>query len=426
MKYLLLFLLIFTQPVYALNINESIKSTIINNIKVKNAYEKLNESKEIIENSYGKKLPSITTSISGTYSKSETETSNVTTTPESFTDKYKITLTQNIYDGGVNNLEIDRSNLLYEIEIIRFKNTIQNLILRAIEGYLTVTNYSKSLDANKKNYDSVQKFLEETKTKYDIGSATLFDLQNAESAFALAETNLFVAEENYNISKKTFKRIVSLEANNLEEIANLDEKIKLKQVIDTVQKQNLDLLILGLEISNNEILLSKEKNSKLPSLDLSASAEYSDTGRIDPGSKKTDGSISLTLTIPIFQQNIDNSNIRKYHSKILQSEYNFEDYKSDLEIQALNLFKDYEISRSNIQTNLKRIKSIETSLDIIKSEYALGTKSITDIIDAESELLSVNVNYHNSKKDFILNYFQIKALQGTLVEMFENYLPEFN
>ena len=426
MKYLLLFLLIFTQPVYALNINESIKSTIINNIKVKNAYEKLNESKEIIENSYGKKLPSITTSISGTYSKSETETSNVTTTPESFTDKYKITLTQNIYDGGVNNLEIDRSNLLYEIEIIRFKNTIQNLILRAIEGYLTVTNFSKSLDANKKNYDSVQKFLEETKTKYDIGSATLFDLQNAESAFALAETNLFVAEENYNISKKTFKRIVSLEANNLEEIANLDEKIKLKQVIDTVQKQNLDLLILGLEISNNEILLSKEKNSKLPSLDLSASAEYSDTGRIDPGSKKTDGTISLTLTIPIFQQNIDNSNIRKYHSKILQSEYNFEDYKSDLEIQALNLFKDYEISRSNIQTNLKRIKSIETSLDIIKSEYALGTKSITDIIDAESELLSVNVNYHNSKKDFILNYFQIKALQGTLVEMFENYLPEFN
>ncbi|MBS57073.1 MAG: hypothetical protein CMP16_04285, partial [Rickettsiales bacterium] len=101
-------------------------------------------------------------------------------------------------------------------------------------------------------------------------------------------------------------------------------------------------------------------------------------------------------------------------------------YKSDLEIQALNLFKDYEISRSNIQTNLKRIKSIETSLDIIKSEYALGTKSITDIIDAESELLSVNVNYHNSKKDFILNYFQIKALQGTLIEMFENYLPEFN
>ena len=426
MKYLLLFLLIFTQPVYALNINESIKSTIINNIKVKNAYEKLNESKEIIENSYGKKLPSITTSISGTYSKSETETSNVTTTPESFTDKYKITLTQNIYDGGVNNLEIDRSNLLYEIEIIRFKNTIQNLILRAIEGYLTVTNFSKSLAANKKNYDSVQKFLEETKTKYDIGSATLFDLQNAESAFALAETNLFVAEENYNISKKTFKRIVSLEAHNLEEIANIDEKIKLKQVIDTVQKQNLDLLILGLEISNNEILLSKEKNSKLPSLDLSASAEYSDTGRIDPGSKKTDGSISLTLTIPIFQQNIDNSNIRKYHSKILQSEYNFEDYKSDLEIQALNLFKDYEISRSNIQTNLKRIKSIETSLDIIKSEYALGTKSITDIIDAESELLSVNVNYHNSKKDFILNYFQIKALQGTLIEMFENYLPEFN
>ena len=56
----------------------------------------------------------------------------------------------------------------------------------------------------------------------------------------------------------------------------------------------------------------------------------------------------------------------------------------------------------------------------------IGTKSITDLIEIESELLSVNVNYFDARKDSILNYFQIKALEGSLIDLFENYLPDSN
>ena len=42
--------------------------------------------------------------------------------------------------------------------------------LDAIEGYLTVINYEKSLEATKKNYDAVLKATEEIKTKFDLGS----------------------------------------------------------------------------------------------------------------------------------------------------------------------------------------------------------------------------------------------------------------
>ena len=84
------------------------------------------------------------------------------------------------------------------------------------------------------------------------------------------------------------------------------------------------------------------------------------------------------------------------------------------------------ISKSSIKTNLKRIDTIETSIEIIKEEYDIGTKSITDLIDAESDLLDVNVTYLNAKKDYILNYFKIKALEGNLLELFKNYIPKIN
>ena len=425
-KILIIIIILFSKISFAIDVDDAIKSTIENNPKVKIAFEKLEESKELIENAYNQKLPTITSTISGTYSNSDSSTATASTTPESFTDKYKLSLTQNLYDAGEKNLEIERSKILFDKEIINFKISIQDLILSAINGYLTVINYEKSLEASNKNFDSVTRFLDETKTKFDLGSATLYDLQNAESAFAIAETNLFIAQQNYDVSKITFNRIVGLEAVNLEDVIDLNKNINLELFIKNVENNNYSLALLDNDILNTNLLLAIEKLNNKPSLDLSTSVEYSDSGRIDSGTEKTNGTIGLTLTIPVFQKNNDKSDIRKYQSKLLQSELTFEDTKQDLTIQASNLYKNYLISKSNISSNNKQLKSIQTSLDSIKEEYKIGTKTITDLIDAESELLDVNVNYHSSRKDMILNYFNILALEGSLLENFENYLSDYN
>ena len=425
-KVFIIIVILFSKVSFAIDVDDAIKSTIENNPKVKIAFEKLEESKELIENAYNQKLPTITSTISGTYSNSDSSTATASTTPESFTDKYKLSLTQNLYDAGEKNLEIERSKILFDKEIINFKISIQDLILSAINGYLTVINYEKSLEASNKNFDSVTRFLDETKTKFDLGSATLYDLQNAESAFAIAETNLFIAQQNYDVSKITFNRIVGLEAVNLEDVIDLNKNINLELFIKNVENNNYSLALLDNDILNTNLLLAIEKLNNKPSLDLSTSVEYSDSGRIDSGTEKTNGTIGLTLTIPVFQKNNDKSDIRKYQSKLLQSELTFEDTKQDLTIQASNLYKNYLISKSNISSNNKQLKSIQTSLDSIKEEYKIGTKTITDLIDAESELLDVNVNYHSSRKDMILNYFNILALEGSLLENFENYLPDYN
>ena len=425
-KYILFIFFFVSKVSLGINIDDAIKSTIENNPKVKIAFEKLQESKELIQNSYNKKLPTITSTISGTYSKSESTTSTATTTPETFTDKYKLSLTQNLYDAGEKDLEIERSKILFDNEVLNFKISIQNLILSAIEGYLTVINYQKSLEANQKNFDSVERFLDETKTKFDLGSATLYDLQNAESAFAIAKTNLFIAQQNYDVSKITFNKIVGLDPINLEDVVDINENIDLKEFLDNVENNNYNLTLLSNDIKNKEILLAKEKLNNKPTLDFTASTEYSDSGRIDSGTEKTNGTIGLTLTVPIFQQNNDKSDIRKYHSQLLQSELTFEDSKQDLRIQASNLYKDYLISKSNIASNSKQLLSIETSIQSIKEEYNIGTKTITDLIDVESDLLAVNVNYYSSRKDLILNFFNIRALEGSLLGIFENYLSDYN
>jgi len=422
----ILFFIFLSSNLNALNIDEAIKSTILNNPKVKIAIEKLTESKELMSYAYGSKKPSLTSTISGTYANADKKTSTASTTPETLTDKYQLTLSQNLYDAGYNELEIARSKILFNDEVIQFKITLQSLILEAIEGYLTVINYEKSLEANQKNYDSVSKAFEETKTRFDLGSATLYDLQNAEASFAIASSNLFAAEQNVQISNKSFKRVVGLQAINLEDVLNINNLVNLSNTIETAMDQNLNLLLAINDIENKKILLLKEKKSKKPNLDISGTAEYSDSGRVDSGTELTQGSVALTLTIPLYQKDQDNSNIRKYHSQILQSEIYLEDFRADILILIYNTYKDLQISESNMSSNQIVIQSIETSLNSLNEEYNIGTKTITDLVNEEEKLLNANVNYLNSKKDFLTNYFKLKSLDGSLIKMFEHYIPVTN
>ena len=142
---------------------------------------------------------------------------------------------------------------------IGFKIIIQDLILDAITGYLTVINYEKSLEATKKNFDFVSKALEEIKTKFELGSSTLYEFQTAQSSYAIASSNLFAAEQNVDISKKTFKRIVGLNPIDLEDVVDIDSSVNLITIIDTAIVGNLNLQIMLNSKSNDKIINTGEK-----------------------------------------------------------------------------------------------------------------------------------------------------------------------
>ena len=423
---LFVFLYFFSTSLYSLTIKETIKSTIENNPKIKIGLEKINESKEIVVNASGELLPDISSTISGTYESSTKESSTSKTQDDTFSDKYKLTISQNLYDAGYDQLEIERSEILLDNEIINFKILVENLILDAISGYLTVLNYETSLENTNKNFESMTKILEEINTMYNADAATLYDLKSAESSFAMAETNLFLAQQNLSIGKKSFKRIVGLEAIDLETIININSNLNLNEIEENALNNNLSLQLLKNDIKNKEILLLKEKKTKKPNLDLTGTAEYSETDRIDGGTETLKSNVALTLTIPIFQQGIDDSNIRKYYSQILQAELNLQDAEEDLLIVISSAFKDFKISESKMNANKFSIEASEIALKSLKQEYLIGTKTISDYLIEEERFLNLKVDYSNEKKEFFDSYFKIKSLEGNLLKVFDEFLPELN
>ena len=426
MRYLIfLFTIIYTFNSFSLNIEDSVKSTIENNINIKIALEEINESKELIETALSNYKPDLSITLSEKQISTETTTSTSSSTTNKLQDSYSFTVKQNLYRGGRNQLELEKSKILFNKQLETFYSTINDLILRAIDGYLTVQLYNKSLIAIEKNFEVVEQIYLDTLNSKELGVSTLVDLKKAESSYEKAKSNLILAKSNLEVGNKTFKNIVGLDAFDLKSIIKVNKNISSNEVLNNALKNNHNLKILNLDYEASKLDLEINKRNKYPTFDLTGNATYNDNVS-SKGTETTSGSLEVTLSIPIFQKGIENSNIRKFKSKNIQADYKTVDQKELIELNSIILVNNYNVFKSQIESTLSSIEANEVTLDLIEKEYELGLRVFSDVLDQEQKLLDASLENFNRNKDFLITYFEILSLEGKLIDEFKEYLPQIN
>lgn len=412
-------------PLYALTIEDTIKNTVKNNLTVKIGLEEISEARESINSALGEYKPDINISLTEKFSSTETTTSSSSTTEDKTSDTYSLIVNQNIYDGGKKSLELERSKIILDKQVQNFYISLNNLILDAINGYLTVQVYEKILEATKKNHQVISRIYNDTVQKEKLGTASYVELINAESSYELSKSNLIMAEGNLEVGKNTFYRISGIKPIDLNNIINLNKEINEQNIIKNSLKNNNELNVLKLDYKDAQLQLDIKKRDKLPSFDLTGDLSYNDNVT-SKGTETKSGSISAKLSIPIYQQGIVNSDIKKLTSNYLKSEYKIEDKKDSITLDISLLLNDYEIYNSQLKSNLTQIKAHESSLELIKNEYESGMATFTNLIDQEEKLLNSRLAYIEKNKDLIMTYFRILSLEGELLNIFKDYLPNIN
>ena len=274
----IIFVILFTyaSSSQAIDIKETIKSTVENNLTVKIGLEEIKEARELIIYAQSDYKPDISILLTEKQSSTETTTSSSTTTEDKLSDTYSLIINQNIYDGGRKSLELQRSEILFEKQVQNFYITLNNLILDAINGYLTVQVYEKTLEATLKNHEVIKRIYNDTVLKEELGTATYVDLKNSESSYELSKSNLIMSKGNLKVGKNTFYRISGLEAVNLIDMVDIKKEIDEKVILANALKYNHELNILKLDYQNAEFQLDITKRKKLPSFDLTGDLSYND------------------------------------------------------------------------------------------------------------------------------------------------------
>lgn len=426
--------LLASNTVFATSLSEALISAYQTNPELIAAREDLKSTDENMFKALSKFLPGIQFSYIVQQRKQDTALRNVdevfydgvnpdqkvkpwrqkTTTDSGFN------LTQNLFNGGQDVMGLKFAKYIIESGRSNLKNTEQQILLDTIKAYLDVILKTKTLEINKENVSFYDRKLEKVENEIEAGVRKRNDLSEAQAARAYAYSKLMQAEGEYNSALATYQKQVGISAENL----------KLDTSLFSVDKKNEEILAFSLK-NNPNIAASKFNNKAaelakniniakmLPVVNLSAGIRKQKTTHNYTGGDpyvpySNNKSIGLTMTIPIYQQGVEYSQVREAKARAASSRYSLKSVKDQVTQNVTSALSQYNAFKESVMATAEAVKAGEAALEGMTQGYEEGINSITDLLNTKENLYSYQIDHEQAKNNYEASKYFVAAVMGKL------------
>ena len=160
--------------------------------------------------------------------------------------------------------------------------------------------------------------------------------------------------------------------------------------------------------------IEHQNSGHYPRLNLVAKYRLEETGGRFGDSETDDRSIMLELAVPLYKGG-------QVNSKARTASINLNEAKDRLRSTHRSVLRETRKSYRTVMTSLRRISALkqavlsaETALAMITKGYKVGTRTNTDVLEAQREVFRVHRDYSADKYNYTINYILLKNLTGTL------------
>tara|TARA_B110000438_G_C15764026_1_gene628672 strand:- start:17 stop:1216 length:1200 start_codon:yes stop_codon:yes gene_type:complete len=392
----------------------------------------LESSRQGVKGSYSRILPSVRFSGNMNESRFPTQTGGYNqTTGEITLDKISsqisassaISLSQNIYDGGVwwNTIRQAKNNYKIAEE---FDRQIKSNIIRNVHStYFNYLKASQLLDVARSNLMSSQQQLALAQQKYELGSAKKTDLLKAEVRFGQARVDVVNNDaglQNAYLSLKNAMGLIGKEIDfSVKEVESpLDIVPEFETGFELVQKFNPSVKAKQYQISAAELGEKIAKGSRLPiiSANASMSGTADNIGDAISNSSNEEKRVNtgLSISIPIFSGNSISTRIQKAKIAVDKQESEYLTQLQDLSVQLQLSIDQLNNYQEIIPINETVLVSAEEDLKLAQVRYSQGSTTILEVLDAQVSVVRARSSLIRTKYDAYIQQANLKALLGTL------------
>ena len=301
--------------------------------------------------------------------------------------------------------------------------TEEQVIERVANAYYQVYVTRQNLTVLDNNLKNTTKVKDIIKGQYDNGLAKKIDLDRT-----------MVRISNINTLRQQTINAVTLQENALKFFMGLpvDTRISIPETEFEITPNALSLApdtttrTEYLLLKKNEQLLEYQKKSieanYYPSLSLTGGYNFIGQGPEMPWFKKpSDGvywsdfaSVGLNLRIPIFTGFGTKARVSQADNKLASIKVDLEETKLALDLQYTNARTQIENSIVSINNQKENAKLAQEVLTNTNNNYIQGLASLTDLLEAESELVVAQNNYTTALLDYKLAEIQVIKAKGEL------------
>lgn len=241
-----------------------------------------------------------------------------------------------------------------------------------------------------------------------------------------------IALNNAKAQKKSGNESLKAKYAYLEELMGYPDSEKIELVydtaqmekeiyIDTLQNINYDNRIEVQQLETQKKLqqynLQYYKWSFLPN--VSAFGNYNlnylnnDFSKLY-GAHYPNSFAGITLTLPIFQGGKRLQQIKEAQFEITQADNNITSQKNNINTQYQNAMASYKSNLYNFFSLKENLALANDVYNVIQLQYRSGVKAYLDVITAESDLRTAQINYYNALYQVLSSKIDVEQSLGNI------------
>lgn len=407
-------------------LKDCIDYAVENNIKVNTGKLSVLSSAEDVKEADAQLFPSLsfsTTHQGGYQPFADSGDSNAD--KGSYSGDYGLNASWTVWNGNKNRNNVKLQKVTEKQTQLSLDEEINSIQEEIVKLYVQILYIREAVDVNAQILEISKQNAARGKDMYDVGSISKADLSQLDAQVATDEYNLVNTKgqlEEYKLQMKDLLRLdydadfdVAVPASGDEQALYLPPSAS--SVIESALANRPEIrnALLGIESSNISIDIAKA--GKMPTVSLSGGIGTNTMTGTGNGwgtqmKNNFNGSVGVTLSVPIFDNRSTKTAVNKAKINLQQSELESTDAKNALALTIQGYWINATTNQQRFKSAKASVESAEDSYELLSEQFRLGLKNIVELTNAKSVLLNAQQSRLESKYTAILYLQLLKFYNG--------------
>jgi TolC family type I secretion outer membrane protein len=320
---------------------------------------------------------------------------------------------QNLYAGGGTQAQVSRAEHQVTAQRARLIGLEQQVLLDAVSAYTAVFRDQRVLELALNNEERLGRQLEATQDRFEVGEVARTDVAQAEARLSRARADIEVAKADLAASRAFYQRVVGELPQDIEEPATLRDLPRSYEEAVALASDSPEVLAATFDLYAARDDVDVAFSDLLPSLDLQADASYADQPTVQSRWARS-AALGVNLSIPLYQGGAAFSRVRETRERVRQRRDDLETAHRSIQEVVTSSWERLLASTAAIDAFRSEVRANQVAFEGVEQETLVGSRTVLDLLDAEQELFTSQVNLVRAQASETVASYQLKLAVGQL------------
>ena len=347
-----------------------------------------------------------------------------------YNGSYSLNAAWTLWNGGkrLNTLKQQKTNkAIAQLSVSETENTLQEQIAQL---FIQILYADESISINKGTLEVSEATYKRGEELFKEGSISKADLAQLEAQVSNDKYQVVSAESSLRDYKLQLKQL--LELDGTEEMDLVLPQLEYEDIMRLLPNQTdiyqtalsirPEIQSGKLSIENAKLGISAAKAGYYPTISLSASSSsMTNNASTNNWAQQMkygwNNMISINLSIPIFDNRQNKSNVQKARLQYNTSQLDLINKQKELYSTIEGLWLDALNAQQQYAAAETKVKSSQTSFDMVSEQFNLGMKNTVELLTEKNNLLSAKQELVQAKYMAILSRTLLNFYAGNNIEL---------